>query len=77
MERTGGPGSHRRAMARHDSSDGPAAAPSAPTVRRRARRRGHALIRNLREDFSTWTAAVPRYLRLRTAWQQLAQAGYA
>jgi transposase-like protein len=36
--------------------------------------RGHALIRNLRQGFSTLTAAVPLYLRLRSAWQQLAQA---
>ena len=36
--------------------------------------RGHALIRNLRQGFSTLTAAVPLYLRLSTAWQQLAQA---
>jgi transposase-like protein len=36
--------------------------------------RGHALIRDLRQGFSTLTAAVPLYLRLSTAWRQLAQA---
>ncbi len=36
--------------------------------------RGHALIQNLRSGFSTLTAAVPRPLRLVTAWAQLAQA---
>jgi transposase, IS6 family len=36
--------------------------------------RGHALIRNLRQGFSTLTAAVPLYLRLSSAWQQLARA---
>ncbi len=35
--------------------------------------RGHALIQNLRSGFSTLTAAVPRPLRLVTAWAQLAQ----
>ncbi|MDP9353574.1 MAG: DDE-type integrase/transposase/recombinase [Chloroflexota bacterium] len=34
--------------------------------------RGHALIRNLRNGFSTLTANVPRHLRLATAWRQLA-----
>ncbi len=36
--------------------------------------RGHALIQNLRNGFSTLTAAVPRALRLKTAWSLLAQA---
>jgi transposase-like protein len=36
--------------------------------------RGHALIRNLRNGFSDLTVAVPRLLRLATAWPQLAQA---
>ncbi len=36
--------------------------------------RGHALIRNLRNDFSTLTAAVPSALRLAIAWPQLARA---
>lgn len=34
--------------------------------------RGHALIRNLQNGFSALTAAVPRPLRLATAWPQLA-----
>ena len=33
--------------------------------------RGHALIRNLRDGFSTLTANVPRRLRLAIAWPQL------
>ena len=36
--------------------------------------RGHALIQNLRNGFSTLTAAVPRALRLMTAWSLLVQA---
>ncbi len=36
--------------------------------------RGHALIQNLRNGFSTLTQAVPGQLRLATAWSQLAQA---
>ncbi len=36
--------------------------------------RGHALIQNLRNGFSTLTAAVPRALRRMTAWSLLAQA---
>ena len=36
--------------------------------------RGHALIRNLRNGFSTLTGAVPLNLRLAVAWPQLAQA---
>ena len=36
--------------------------------------RGHALIRNLRGDFSSLTDAVAPNLRLATAWPQLAQA---
>ncbi len=36
--------------------------------------RGHALIRNLRNDFSTLTVAVPSALRLAIAWPQLARA---
>ena len=36
--------------------------------------RGHARIRNLRNGFSDLTVAVPRVLRLATAWPQLAQA---
>jgi IS6 family transposase len=36
--------------------------------------RGHALIQNLRNGFSRLTAAVPRALRLMTAWSLLAQA---
>ena len=35
--------------------------------------RGHGLIQNLRNGFSTLTAALPRPLRLLTAWPQLAQ----
>jgi hypothetical protein len=35
--------------------------------------RGHGLIQNLRNGFSTLTAAVPRPLRLLVAWPQLAQ----
>ena len=35
--------------------------------------RGHALIRNLCNGFSTLTATVPRRLRLLRAWPQLAQ----
>jgi transposase-like protein len=34
--------------------------------------RGHALVQNLRSGFSTLTAAVPRELRLATAWPRLA-----
>ena len=36
--------------------------------------RGHAFIQNLRNGFSRLTAAVPRPLRLMTAWSQLIQA---
>ena len=36
--------------------------------------RGHALVQNLRNGFSTLTARVPRPLRLATAWPQLARA---
>ena len=36
--------------------------------------RGHALIQNLRNGFSSLTAHVPRPLRLATAWPQLARA---
>ena len=36
--------------------------------------RGHALIQNLRNGFSELTQAVPRQLRLATAWQQLTAA---
>ncbi len=36
--------------------------------------RGHALIQNLRNGFSTLTVALPRALRLLTAWPVLAQA---
>ncbi len=36
--------------------------------------RGHALIRNLRNGFSTLTVAVPINLRLAVAWPQLARA---
>ena len=36
--------------------------------------RGHALIQNLRNGFSTLTVTVPRRLRLLRAWTQLAQA---
>jgi transposase-like protein len=35
--------------------------------------RGHALIQNLRNGFSTLTACVPRPVRLMTAWSQLVQ----
>ena len=35
--------------------------------------RGHALIRNLRNGFSTLTATVPTTLRLAVAWPQLAR----
>lgn len=34
---------------------------------------GHAFIQNLRNGFSTLTAAVPRPLRLMSAWSQLSQ----
>jgi transposase-like protein len=34
--------------------------------------RGHALIQNLRNGFSTLTVGIPRPLRLATAWPQLA-----
>ncbi len=34
--------------------------------------RGHGLIQNLRQGFSTLTAAIPRPLRLAAAWPQLA-----
>ncbi|PLS83842.1 MAG: IS6 family transposase [Actinobacteria bacterium] len=36
--------------------------------------RGHALIQNLRNGFSTLTTTVPRCLRLLRSWPQLAQA---
>src|SRR5215207_3473770 len=36
--------------------------------------RGHALVQNLRNGFSTLTDTVPRPLRLATAWPQLARA---
>jgi hypothetical protein len=36
--------------------------------------RGHALVRNLRQGFSTLTVSVPPRLRLSTAWPLLAQA---
>jgi IS6 family transposase len=36
--------------------------------------RGHALVQNLRNGFSTLTDRVPRPLRLATAWPQLARA---
>jgi hypothetical protein len=36
--------------------------------------RGHALIQNLRNGFSTLTTTVPRHLRLLKAWPQLGQA---
>jgi IS6 family transposase len=36
--------------------------------------RGHALVQNLRNGFSTLTDAVPHPLRLATAWPQLARA---
>ncbi len=36
--------------------------------------RGHALIQNLRNGFSTLTASLPRALRLMTAWSLLTQA---
>ncbi len=36
--------------------------------------RGHAFIQNLRNGFSTLTAAVPRPVRLMTAWQALVPA---
>jgi transposase-like protein len=35
--------------------------------------RGHALVQNLRNGFSSLTAPVPRALRLATAWLQLAR----
>jgi hypothetical protein len=35
--------------------------------------RGHALIQDLRNGFSTLTASVPRPLRLMIAWQELVQ----
>ena len=35
--------------------------------------RGHGLIQDLRNGFSTLTAAIPRQLRLLTAWPQLVQ----
>jgi transposase-like protein len=35
--------------------------------------RGHGLVQNLRNGFSTLTAAVPRHLRLLTAWGYLAR----
>jgi transposase, IS6 family len=35
--------------------------------------RGHALVQNLRNGFSTLTDAVPRPLRLARAWPQLAR----
>ena len=36
--------------------------------------RGHALVQNLRNGFSSLTARVPLPLRLATAWPQLARA---
>jgi transposase-like protein len=36
--------------------------------------RGHGFIQNLRNSFSTLTHAIPRQLRLATAWYHLAQA---
>jgi hypothetical protein len=36
--------------------------------------RGHALMQNLRNGFSTLTTTLPRRLRLLEAWPQLAQA---
>ena len=36
--------------------------------------RGHALVQNLRNGFSSLTGDVPRPLRLATAWPQLARA---
>ncbi len=36
--------------------------------------RGHGCIQNLRNDFSTLTAMVPRQVRLMTAWSQLREA---
>ena len=36
--------------------------------------RGHALVQNLRNGFSSLTPDVPRPLRLATAWPQLARA---
>ena len=36
--------------------------------------RGHALVQNLRNGFSSLTDRVPRPLRLATAWPQLARA---
>ena len=36
--------------------------------------RGHGLMQNLRNGFSTLTQAIPRQLRLATAWPQLAAA---
>ena len=36
--------------------------------------RGHALVRNLRQGFSSLTADVPSTLCLATAWPQLAEA---
>ena len=36
--------------------------------------RGHALVQNLRNGFSTLTVRVPRPLRLAAAWPQLARA---
>jgi putative transposase len=38
------------------------------------RARGHAFLQNLRNGCSMLTAAVPRQLRLMTAWAQLTQA---
>ena len=36
--------------------------------------RGHALVQNLRNGFSTLTERIPRPLRLAAAWPQLARA---
>jgi transposase-like protein len=36
--------------------------------------RGHAVMRNLSNGYSDLTVAVPRVLRLATAWPQLTQA---
>ena len=36
--------------------------------------RGHALVQNLRNGFSSLTAGVPRQLRLAAAWPELLRA---
>jgi transposase-like protein len=36
--------------------------------------RGHALVQNLRNGFSSLTAEVPRHLRLASAWPELLRA---